>query len=138
MPTLPEPISIQDFLDEMEQNLIQDPLSHVGEIGLDYAFRLRNPPSSSSITAKRVNTYSDYKVRLDHQVAVVEAQLRLAMRLKRSASFHTVHASNEVRSYRFISFPLLSFAWFHSFFIISFFFASLVRTTHQSTRCAHR
>ncbi|GAA6002188.1 hypothetical protein JCM10207_003116 [Rhodosporidiobolus poonsookiae] len=93
LPTFPPPISISTFLSTLEENLLAHPSSHVGEIGLDRAFRIPNPPHISA--DKRNQKHTDLATPLEHQIRVVEAQVDLAIRLGRSISFHSVRTPQE-------------------------------------------
>ncbi|GAA6038925.1 hypothetical protein JCM8097_000577 [Rhodosporidiobolus ruineniae] len=93
LPHLPDPVSIKTFLASLESHLLAHPSSHVGEIGLDRAFRLPNPPH---IAADKSNPkHSQLATPLAHQIRVVEAQVDLAIRLGRNVSFHSVRAPQE-------------------------------------------
>lgn len=85
---MPEPVLLSDVLSSIESRLLADPDALVGEIGLDKAFRIPNPetvhPRNSSLQTP-----------ISHQLAVVEAQLALAVRLNRHVSFHSVRAARE-------------------------------------------
>ncbi|BGP38647.1 Cut9-interacting protein scn1 [Rhodotorula kratochvilovae] len=93
LPHLPDPVSISTFLSTLEANLVAFPSSHVGEIGLDRAFRIPNPPH---IVADKSNPKnSDLATPLAHQLRVVEAQVDVAIRLGRNVSLHSVRAPKE-------------------------------------------
>lgn len=63
--------------------------SSLGEVGLDRAFRVPWPPT---IYPKR---RSPLATPLHHQLQVVEAQIDIAIRLRRNISFHSVRASQD-------------------------------------------
>jgi Tat protein secretion system quality control protein TatD with DNase activity len=90
LPSLPPPLLLSDFLSALAINLEAHPTALVGEIGLDKAFRIPNPPELAS-SAKN----SDLQTPLEHQIAVAEAQIRVAIRLKRHVSFHSVRAPQD-------------------------------------------
>lgn len=93
LPHLPDPVSIDTFLSDLEASLVAHPSSHVGEVGLDRAFRLPNPPH---IAADKSNPkHSDLATPLAHQLRVVEAQVDVAIRLGRNVSLHSVRAPKE-------------------------------------------
>jgi Tat protein secretion system quality control protein TatD with DNase activity len=48
LPDFPDPVPISTFLSTLEQNLLDFPSSHVGEIGLDKAFKIPQPLHISS------------------------------------------------------------------------------------------
>lgn len=91
--SFPDPISISTFLTNMEANLAAHPISHVGEIGLDRAFRIPNPPEIAA--DKRNPKHTDLATPVSHQLRVVEAQVDLAIRLGKNVSLHSVRAPQE-------------------------------------------
>ncbi|BGP14613.1 hypothetical protein JCM10213_002219 [Rhodosporidiobolus nylandii] len=93
LPLFPDPVPISTFLSSLEASLLARPSSHVGEIGLDRAFRIPNPPEISADKRNPKNT--DLATPLAHQIKVLEAQVDLAIRLGRSVSFHSVRAPQE-------------------------------------------
>lgn len=64
----------------------------VGEIGLDRVVRIPysypSPPPYALNDAKK--DLSPFTIPLDHQLVVIEAQLDIAVELKRNVSFHSV------------------------------------------------
>jgi Tat protein secretion system quality control protein TatD with DNase activity len=102
---LPEPISLRVFLAEMEARLRKHPFALVGEVGLDRSFRLPQiwlpheiASRDHSVTpgSREGRTLSPYRVRLSHQKVILEAQLRLAAKLQRPVSIHSVQAHGAV------------------------------------------
>ncbi|GJN87436.1 hypothetical protein Rhopal_000385-T1 [Rhodotorula paludigena] len=93
LPSLPNPVSIDTFLSSLRADLLAHPTSHVGEIGLDRAFRIPNPPEISA--DKRNPKHSELATPLEHQLRIVEAQVDLAIELGRSISLHSVRAPQE-------------------------------------------
>lgn len=102
---LPEPKSLTEFLTETEERLNKHPLGLVGEVGLDRAFRLpkewlpqdtlsRDP--SLTPGSREGRSLSPYRVQLAHQKVILEAQLRLAAKLQRPVSIHSVQAHGAV------------------------------------------
>ncbi|GAA5855482.1 hypothetical protein JCM8547_007853 [Rhodosporidiobolus lusitaniae] len=93
LPEFSDPISIDTWLSTLEKYLTSYPASHVGEIGLDKAFRIPNPPH---IAADKSNPkHTDLATPFSHQLKIVEAQVDLAIKLGRSISFHSVRAPQE-------------------------------------------
>ncbi|ORY88821.1 TatD family [Leucosporidium creatinivorum] len=88
--SLPPPLLLSNFLSTLTNNLEAHPTALLGEIGLDKAFRIPNPPELAS-SAKN----SDLQTPLAHQIAVAEAQIRVAIRLERHLSFHSVRAPQD-------------------------------------------
>ncbi len=90
---MPEPVSWNLFAQALRARLERFPLALVGEIGVDRSFRIPDPFREAT-TSKR--TLSKYKVCPEHQVAILEAQVRIAAEYKRSISVHDVHAHGAI------------------------------------------
>ncbi len=90
LPSLPEPLLLQDLLVALESDLNEFPTSMLGEVGLDRSVRVRFD-SDSNPKARRL---SPFKIPIDHQIQILEAQLALAVRLKRHVSLHSVNAQS--------------------------------------------
>ena len=82
----PEPRLFDDILSEVRKNLLDFPNSLVGEIGLDRAVRI---PYDYDSTPRILTRFT---VPFDHQLKVVEAQLELAVEMRRNVSMHCVKA----------------------------------------------
>lgn len=85
---LPEPIRLEDFLTSTRRYFVEFPTAMLGEVGLDRASRI---PLSYSAERRHLTRFS---VPLEHQVAVLEAQIDLAVEYKRNISMHSVKAQN--------------------------------------------
>lgn len=85
LPELPDPLLLEDALNDIRSNLARFPNAMVGEVGLDRAFRV--PLSLASDSTRKL---SPFTVPLTHQVRILEAQLDLAVEFKRNVSFHSV------------------------------------------------
>lgn len=103
--SLPEPKALTAFLAETEERLRRHPYALVGEVGIDKAFRLPNEwlphetecrDLSQTPGSRQGRKLSPYRVQLDHQKVILEAQLRLAARLGRPVSMHSVQAHGAV------------------------------------------
>ncbi|BGP54380.1 Cut9-interacting protein scn1 [Rhodotorula sphaerocarpa] len=93
LPTLPDPVSIDIFVSELSFRLERFPTSQVGEIGLDKAFRIPNPPH---IAADKSNPrHSDLATPIAHQIRIVDAQVDVAIRYGRNISLHSVRTPQE-------------------------------------------
>ncbi|KIM47473.1 hypothetical protein M413DRAFT_22133 [Hebeloma cylindrosporum] len=86
LPSLPEPRPLSQVLAEARENLVAFPSAMLGEVGLDRAFRV--PVDYHA--APRVLT--SFSIPLEHQIALLEAQLELAVELGRNVSIHSVKA----------------------------------------------
>lgn len=89
LPTLPDPRPLEVVVAEVRQNLQDFPTAMLGEVGLDKAFRIPYDYHADP----RVLT--PFTVPLHHQTAVLEAQLNLAVELRRNISLHSVKAPSE-------------------------------------------
>ena len=116
---LPKPRGLVSFLAETENRLLKYPFALVGEVGLDRAFRLPLPASSSESEPPGSSEHEDghytpgsregrplspYRVNMDHQKVILKAQLELAAKHKRPVSVHSVQAHGVV-------FDLLQSMW---------------------------
>ena len=82
----PEPRLFDDILSEVRQNLLDFPNALLGEVGLDRAFRIAYDYDATP----RILT--SFTVPFEHQLKIFEAQLELAVELKRNMSWHSVKA----------------------------------------------
>jgi Tat protein secretion system quality control protein TatD with DNase activity len=103
---LPDPIPIQNILQQLRDSLEAHPDSLLGEIGIDRVFRLpRNPKgwtrepdlediesNKSPSLGRRKRPLTSLTPSIEHQVEIAKAQIALAIELKRSISFHSVRA----------------------------------------------
>lgn len=92
IPLLPDPILLSDVLAELRDNLSQFPEAMLGEVGLDRICRIPYLPPSPPPYALHDGSraLSPFKVPLAHQLAILEAQLDLAVELRRNVSIHSV------------------------------------------------
>lgn len=83
---LPEPIFLDDIIPSLRALLESHPTAHVGEVGLDKIFRVSHDYYVSP------RTMTTFNIPMDHQIAVLSAQLDLAVELGRNVSMHSVRA----------------------------------------------
>lgn len=84
LPSLPEPVSLRDVLTDLRQNFTEFPEAMLGEIGLDRSARI---PFNYNAEQREL---SPFNIPFEHQMSIVEAQIGLAVELKRNISFHSV------------------------------------------------
>ncbi|KAJ7459172.1 hypothetical protein B0H11DRAFT_181115 [Mycena galericulata] len=86
LPFLPEPIALHEVITDLRHNfeLFPSTTSILGEVGVDKAFRVAFDYHASP------RKLSPFTIPLDHQIAILEAQLDLAVELGRNVSFHSV------------------------------------------------
>jgi Tat protein secretion system quality control protein TatD with DNase activity len=83
---LPDPRPLTEILAKVRANLLRHPNAMLGEVGLDRTFRI----SYQSIFDPPPKKLSPFSTALDHQIVILEAQLELAVELKRNVSIHSV------------------------------------------------
>lgn len=81
---LPDPVSLQDVLLELRQNLEGFPRAMLGEVGVDRAARVPIDHSASAVEL------TPFTVPLEHQLVILEAQMNVAVELGRNISLHSV------------------------------------------------
>lgn len=84
--SLPPPRPLKDVSEELKRNLQLAPSTMLGEVGIDRAFRVRLPSDGAT-------KLSPFTVPQEHQLAVLEAQIDIAVELKKNISLHSVKAS---------------------------------------------
>ncbi|PPQ79424.1 hypothetical protein CVT25_002694 [Psilocybe cyanescens] len=90
---LPEPRDLASVIAELRENLSSFPNAMLGEVGLDRIFRV----PINYFASPRVLT--PFTIPLAHQVAILEAQMELAVELGRNISIHSVksqHATTDL------------------------------------------
>ena len=81
---LPDPRPLSEVLTELRQNLSDFSASMLGEVGLDSVFRV---PLDYYASPRHLTTFT---VPMAHQVAILEAQIEVAVELGRNISMHSV------------------------------------------------
>ena len=81
---LPNPRLLSEVLLELKQNLSEFPSAMLGEVGLDRVFRV---PLDYFAKPRHLTAFT---IPLAHQVAILEAQMKVAVELGRNISLHSV------------------------------------------------
>ncbi|CAA7264834.1 unnamed protein product [Cyclocybe aegerita] len=89
LPYLPDPCSLSTILDEVRANLTLFPNAMLGEVGLDRAFRVPIDYFAS------LRILTPFTIPLEHQLRILEAQIDLAVELRRNVSVHSVKAQQQ-------------------------------------------
>ncbi|CAE6422680.1 unnamed protein product [Rhizoctonia solani] len=84
--SLPPPRPLKDMTAELRQNLQLAPSTMLGEVGIDRSFRVRFSTNGDT-------KLSPFTVPQDHQLAILEAQIAVAVELEKNISLHSVKAS---------------------------------------------
>jgi Tat protein secretion system quality control protein TatD with DNase activity len=93
LPTLPQPISLADILADIRAHLNEFPSAMLGEVGIDRAARIPfKDGDASSEEGNHPRALSPFSTPFAHQLAVLEAQLALAVEMRRNVSLHSVKA----------------------------------------------
>lgn len=106
---MPNPVPLAEFLKELELNLSAasgiegKSRGMLGEVGLDGAFKIPllhnelvdNAATVSEEGNSRRYNLSTLSTHISHQLVVLEAQIDLAIRLRRNISFHSVRSTKE-------------------------------------------
>lgn len=79
----PPPLPLCEAIARLEAYLVAYPQALVGEVGVDRSFRIREPGRG----------LTRWQTPLEHQIAVLDAQVQLACRYQRSVSMHSVRAA---------------------------------------------
>ncbi|KAI0828973.1 hypothetical protein BC628DRAFT_1315822 [Trametes gibbosa] len=101
LPLLPDPIPLSAILADLRARLTAFPNAMLGEVGIDrvcripyalpadppYAEQEGNPDDASSDAPRAL---SPFTIPLEHQLVILEAQLALAVELRRNVSLHSV------------------------------------------------
>jgi len=103
LPTLPQPIPLADVLTDVRARLIEFPTAMLGEVGIDRAARIPSPGIDVSEGGNDDDdgghrTLSPFSTPSAHQLTILEAQLALAVELRRNVSLHSVKSSTQTRA----------------------------------------
>jgi Tat protein secretion system quality control protein TatD with DNase activity len=105
LPTLPQPIPLADVLVDVRARLIEFPTAMLGEVGIDRAARI--PFARADVSEGGSDdddndngggghrTLSPFSTPFAHQLAILEAQLALAVELRRNVSLHSVKSPSQ-------------------------------------------
>jgi len=102
LPHLPPPIPLADVLADVRAHLAEFPSAMLGEVGMDRVARVPfvSPGAPNDADGGNGNGrgLSPFLTPLEHQVAVVEAQLAIAVELRRNVSMHCVKVPAQTRA----------------------------------------
>lgn len=92
MAYLPEPTPLSIILGELRQDLLRFPNAMLGEVGLDRACRVpyASPASPPYVLHDNRRELSPFTIPVRHQLEILEAQMDLAVELRRNVSLHSV------------------------------------------------
>ncbi|KIK87032.1 hypothetical protein PAXRUDRAFT_831866 [Paxillus rubicundulus Ve08.2h10] len=90
LPQLPDPVSLADVLVDLRQNLSAFPHAMLGEVGLDRAARV---PIDYFASLRELTPFS---IPLEHQLAILEPQIDLAVEFGRNVSIHSVKSHQAI------------------------------------------
>lgn len=100
---LPKQIDIVRFLDELKDRLVSIPDSMLGEVGLDKSFKVHTqvPIQNQDMNQEIANQEGGMrliksKVKIEHQIKVLESQIDLAISLRKPISLHGVKCIQEM------------------------------------------
>ncbi|EIN13880.1 Metallo-dependent hydrolase, partial [Punctularia strigosozonata HHB-11173 SS5] len=86
LPHLPAPTPLSAILDNVRAHLLEFPSAMLGEVGIDRSARIAHSYAANP------RFLSPFTIPTEHQLAILEAQLDLAVELGRSVSLHSVKA----------------------------------------------
>jgi Tat protein secretion system quality control protein TatD with DNase activity len=92
LPTLPQPISLADILADVRAHLDEFPSAMLGEVGIDRAARIPFANGDPSNGGNHARALSPFSTPFAHQLAILEAQLALAVEMRHNVSLHSVKA----------------------------------------------
>ncbi|KAH9081590.1 TatD DNase family Scn1 [Lactarius deliciosus] len=103
LPALPPPIPLADVLADVRAHLTEFPSAMLGEVGIDRVARVPfagpgAPDADGANGNGNGRGLSPFLTPLAHQLAVLEAQLALAVELRRNVSMHSVKAPSQTRA----------------------------------------
>ena len=102
LPALPPPIPLADVLADVRAHLTEFPSAMLGEVGIDRVARVSfaGPGALNDDANDGANDrgLSPFLTPLAHQFTILEAQLALAVELRRNVSMHSVKAPSQTRS----------------------------------------
>ncbi|EPT03519.1 hypothetical protein FOMPIDRAFT_1028783 [Fomitopsis schrenkii] len=96
LPSLPDPTPLSTIIASLRTSLYSFPNAMLGEVGLDRVCRIPYAPPAdppyASAAGDGGRELSPFTIPIVHQLAVLEAQLALAVELRRNVSMHSVKA----------------------------------------------
>ncbi|KAF8324066.1 TatD DNase family Scn1 [Clavulina sp. PMI_390] len=96
LPSLVDPVPLSQIISSIREHFEKFPKAMLGEVGLDRAFRIPFTPFGSNRDSdadpEPHPRLSPFHVPIEHQLAILEAQIDLAVECRRNVSMHSVKA----------------------------------------------
>lgn len=92
LPLLPEPTPLSEILNDIRHNLESFPNAMLGEVGFDRAFKVAFDYWAEP------RELTPFRIPFEHQLAVLESQIDLAVSMRRNISLHSVKCPSQTEA----------------------------------------